>query len=1657
MFIGETTRYFPSAYSSWTTLGPLAFVISCSLLVEGSADIKRHRSDDETNNAECIILRRSDDINRDKGKREGSVIGGKSVIVNLSKQNLRLSAEKGLPLTNEPPDLVMVAFQKIKRMNIRQGHIVLIRNREEIPADVVILATSGENGCAYIETSSIDGETNLKLRNTPTLPSAVTRSSSAENLKQMDEDEDDGKRAVQSLERASKNITRFSALGYPDGVPAIDLAESSTGHGPTRPKSIVSPRQRHERSDKSLDINNRNQKDDIPVIATLVSETPNSHINTFSGKLVLPPLEKGGNCVEIPLDAENILLRGAVLRNTEWVIGLSCFTGKDTKLVRNSSQTPSKFSRIDVLINKCVVLIILFMLLCIAYLSIRGVWVSRNRFDELWYAGLNHNATMKWPYLPDDLPPPEWTNTTDNLLQKYLTFVTLLSNFVPLSMYITLEAVNFFCLWLVYVDPEMYDDKSDTRAVSRSTNVTDLGQVQHIFSDKTGTLTQNVMRFKRCSVDGMIFGAPVAKTRPKDSPVDKSTLPAFHPTRQLVVGNIDYSADRDRVKASAGMTFNAEMFIRVMSLCHTVVVEKDLDNKKEIDESKSVSSSGSNWMFSGKGKKKKQTQKFGRVRSDMSGSSSRILETVSEEPGDQDLLDLSDKGTSRSSIGSIMVRGGDGEGGVSSSAPTGKSRDGAPVGFAYQAESPDENALVSEASKIFGFQVFDRNSTGIILRCDHPTIFSDDNLVRDLRNGKISPKSLVSNRATGKVQVERSEEERLKYTKNKRTETWEILAVNKFDSHRKRMSILLRSPPELGSVVVLFCKGADSAMLDPDVCSGSQNVFSGDAVHDANKSSQFETTVNENEDSEWDTAQMLGIQSHLGEFASEGLRTLVLGVRFLTDSEAEKWLTSYQKAASSLKNRDKKLRKAAFAIERNLHIVGATAVEDKLQVGVPKTIATLSKAGIKLWVLTGDKRETAIEIGYSTKVLTPSMHLTEVADQGVDFVRAQCAIEFMRLVKAGKLPLYQKAAIDEVDKAWSWENIIFAIKKGWRSFLRMRRSYSLALNIRLRKMFGLSPELQEKERENLKVEQQNEKERLEDNVRRRNVRNLAEQVILEFKRKCSQSQEIEPLSPASSFDDVPSVFNRAESARSALKTRSSKDGLTSHSLRNIRLSQLTAQEVTESEGQADDDDILSLKSICLATSNSKSIFDPRKRTVLERLFSVDRDVRRGRLLKHKKKDEEGIGSSMPQSGEASRALVIEGNALKHLLGNGEWEELLFNVANQCDSVIACRVSPQQKALLVKLVRHHVVPEPVTLAIGDGANDVGMIQEAHVGIGISGKEGRQAVNASDFAIAQFRFLESLLLIHGRWDFMRQATVVLFSFYKNAVMAGCLIVYNASSLYSGQSLFDQWTVSAFNFLVFWPIYFLGIFDRCLEKDYIRKNPEVYQATRQNEVLTLRVLFRWIFMTVSHVVILYFGSFYYLSGGNGNTSAFLGLMKFYTRVGDGEGTDLNSIGLVTFNSLIIMLAFKVLYESRTIIVGKWPPWWNARKEGFVSRVPYSWYGITLGSLYFHFLFFLPIYNYITKTTDKKDESGFFDFLGTYPHVMATSSVNWISMTFIPIAGMAYDVCWKVFSNMFYPTQTQIHTEIEVQELADKRADERTTRRSDKKMNLFYWRSDV
>nr|XP_007150969.1 hypothetical protein PHAVU_004G009600g [Phaseolus vulgaris]ESW22963.1 hypothetical protein PHAVU_004G009600g [Phaseolus vulgaris] len=115
-----------------------------------------------------------------------------------------------------------------------------------------------------------------------------------------------------------------------------------------------------------------------------------------------------------------------------------------------------------------------------------------------------------------------------------------------------------------------------------------------------------------------------------------------------------------------------------------------------------------------------------------------------------------------------------------------------------------------------------------------------------------------------------------------------------------------------------------------------------------------------------------------------------------------------------------------------------------------------------------------------------------------------------------------------------------------------------------------------------------------------------------------------------------------------------------------------------------------------------------------------------------------------------RDLIFLGvTAVEDRLQKGNLEKSFFELAINCASVICCRSSPKQKARVTRLVK--LGTGKTTLCIGDGANDVGMLQEADIGVGISGAEGMQAIMATDFAIAQFRFLERLLLVHGHWSF------------------------------------------------------------------------------------------------------------------------------------------------------------------------------------------------------------------------------------------------------------------------------------------------------------------
>lgn len=192
---------------------------------------------------------------------------------------------------------------------------------------------------------------------------------------------------------------------------------------------------------------------------------------------------------------------------------------------------------------------------------------------------------------------------------------------------------------------------------------------------------------------------------------------------------------------------------------------------------------------------------------------------------------------------------------------------------------------------------------------------------------------------------------------------------------------------------------------------------------------------------------------------------------------------------------------------------------------------------------------------------------------------------------------------------------------------------------------------------------------------------------------------------------------------------------------------------------------------------------------------------------------------------------------------------LLKITSCCSAVIACRVSPAQKAEVVKLVRYGSSRQAITLAIGDGANDVNMIQSSHVGIGICGHEGVQAVNSSDYAIAQFRFLKRLLLVHGRQNYKRISKVILYSFYKNIALVMALFLFNFLNGQSGTSFFESFVMAGWNFFLAMPIIAIGIFDEDVPASIAMQNPRIYETGQQNCDLNLRSFSIWIVNAIFH----------------------------------------------------------------------------------------------------------------------------------------------------------------------------------------------------------------
>uniref|UniRef100_A0A672TC01 Phospholipid-transporting ATPase n=1 Tax=Sinocyclocheilus grahami TaxID=75366 RepID=A0A672TC01_SINGR len=347
------------------------------------------------------------------------------------------------------------------------------------------------------------------------------------------------------------------------------------------------------------------------------------------------------------------------------------------------------------------------------------------------------------------------------------------------------------------------------------------------------------------------------------------------------------------------------------------------------------------------------------------------------------------------------------------------------------------------------------------------------------------------------------------------------------------------------------------------------------------------------------------------------------------------------------------------------------------------------------------------------------------------------------------------------------------------------------------------------------------------------------------------------------------------------------------------------------------------------------------------------------------------------------ALIIDGKTLKYALTFGA-RQYFLDLALSCKAVICCRVSPLQKSEVVEMVKKQV--KVITLAIGDGANDVGMIQTAHVGVGISGNEGLQAANSSDYSIAQFKYLKNLLLVHGAWNYNRVAKCILYCFYKNIVLYIIEIWFAFVNGFSGQILFERWCIGLYNVIfTALPPLTLGIFERSCRKENMLKYPELYKTSQNAMGFNTKVFWAHCLNGLFHSVILFWFP--------------LKAFQHDTVFGNGKTPDYLLLGNMVYTFVVITVCLKAGLETSS---------WT-----MFSHIA-IWGSIGLWVVFFGI--YSSIWPLIPLAPDMSGEAD----------MMFSSGVFWMGLIFIPITSLVFDVAYKVMKRVCFKTLVD-----EVQEL--------------------------
>ncbi|XP_033163689.1 phospholipid-transporting ATPase ID isoform X4 [Drosophila mauritiana] len=971
----------------------------------------------------------------------------------------------------------------------------------------------------------------------------------------------------------------------------------------------------------------------------IICERPNNLLNKFDGTLIW----RGQR---FALDNEKILLRGCVLRNTQWCYGVVVFAGVDTKLMQNSGKTQFKSTGVDRLLNFIIIGIVLFLVSICALFAIGcAIWEG--------LIGQHFQLYLPWEHIiPKDYIP---TGATVIGLLVFFSYAIVLNTVVPISLYVSVEVIRFVQSFLINWDEEMYYPTTNTYAKARTTTLNEeLGQIQYIFSDKTGTLTQNIMTFNKCSINGRSYG----------DVIDLRTGELVEITEQQTI--FQNSNTNNRPSPSSGAIVAPPAAPPPIILVH----------KAEVHAKKTsmvVTSSGEAQVLPD------------RPRSDLERSAPP-MDTSDKRPGLKHVRYSAPSRSQDEDAGRLSPR----LGGSGLSPPVGNEERRISGGFKRSGAGCMQRQLsrTSSCDKALqsvdfsanphhesDFRWYDRTLLDAV-RSDeeHSHVFFRllalcHTVMAETVDGKLeyqaqSPDeaALVSAARNFGFVFRTRTPNSITIEVMGQTEEYELLNILDFNNVRKRMSVILRR----GDSMVLYCKGADNVIYD--------------RLHGGQEDLKART------------------QDHLNKFAGEGLRTLALAERRLTEQYYNDWRSRQQEAALSMDSREQKLNAIYEEIESEMQLVGVTAIEDKLQDGVPKSIANLQNAGIKIWVLTGDKQETAINIGYSCQLLTDELADVFIVDGN---------------------------SVEEVEKQ------LRQFKESIKIYNRFRPG-------------GFDP----------------------------------------FDRLNSDSN-MDPLS--------------------------------------VTMTQTSAfMQETNLPPTPPPPPAISVVTFRWDEKNKDNKGGPDSAECND-------------LFGDEKGSEDGGTASIVVDENTGFALVVNGHSLVHCL-SPELENKFLDIASQCKAVICCRVTPLQKALVVELIKR--AKNAVTLAIGDGANDVSMIKAAHIGVGISGQEGLQAVLSSDYSIAQFRYLERLLLVHGRWSYYRMCKFLRYFFYKNFAFTLCHCWYSLFCGFSAQTVFDPMFISVYNlFYTSLPVLALGVFEQDVSDKNSLEFPRLYTPGLKSELFNIR----------------------------------------------------------------------------------------------------------------------------------------------------------------------------------------------------------------------------